>query len=113
MPRYRALNPIFIASALYQPGEEFESDLAPGRNWEPLDAAARAAVAKAKIVPFPKMPGEHKTALVEIPEDWESLKPLAKINLARKLGLAPGGKAKDAVELIERELTTRDFAATA
>jgi hypothetical protein len=45
MPRYRALGPLYLRK-LVEPGEEFESDLPPGRNWEPLDDEARAAVAK-------------------------------------------------------------------
>ena len=32
MPKYRALGPLYI-KRLIVAGEEFESDLSPGRNW--------------------------------------------------------------------------------
>jgi hypothetical protein len=48
MARYRALSNLFVGRRLIKPGEEFESDLVPGLNWEPLDDAARAAKAAAE-----------------------------------------------------------------
>lgn len=109
MARYRAKHPIFIGASLYQVGEEFESDLPPGRNWEPLDDEAKAAVAKANHKPEPKLPGQHNTPLVEIPENWTSLKGFDLINLAKKLGLPKNGKADDARALIEKELAARSL----
>ena len=50
MARYRAkaelyaLSPQWLGNRLVKPGEEFESDDTPGRNWYPLDEAAIAAV---------------------------------------------------------------------
>lgn len=112
MARYRARNLIFIESALYQIGEEFESDLAPGRNWEPIDEEAKAKVAAANLPPMAQMVGEHRTPLTEIPADWRTMKGLDLINLARKLGLKPG-KVEDARAKIEHELATRLEAAAA
>jgi hypothetical protein len=58
MAKYRALKPLFIGRPV-APGEEFASDEVPGRNWEPLDDAAKAAVSsrfgtlKPKPIPEP------------------------------------------------------------
>lgn len=113
MARYRAKHPIFIGSVLHGIGAEFESDLPPGRNWEPVDAAAKAAAAKTNPQPMPKMPGEHRTAIAEIPDDWESLAGLQILNLAKKFGLPKTGKLADAKALIEKEVAARQIAAAA
>jgi hypothetical protein len=109
MPKYRALGMLFIESRLIIAGEDFESDLIPGKNWHPMDAAAKAAVEKRGAVAEPKLPGEHDTPRVEIPQNWRELNAQQQIALARKLG-APGKGLKrgDAIKRIETELAHRE-----
>jgi hypothetical protein len=108
MPKYRALAMLFIDSRLILAGEDFDSDLAPGKNWHPMDAEAKAKCEQRGNVPDPKIPGEHKTPLVEIPDDWRDLTAFQQIALARKLG-APGKglKRADAINRIETEVVHR------
>lgn len=46
MARYRAKQPLFLGNRYVKAGEEFSDARVPGVNWEPLDAAAKEAVAK-------------------------------------------------------------------
>lgn len=45
MAKYQAKAKLFVDNRLIQPGDTFESDLPPGQQWEPMDDAARSAVA--------------------------------------------------------------------
>lgn len=47
MASYRAKMQLFVDGSRIRQGKTFESDLAPGKQWEPLDAAAKAAYDKA------------------------------------------------------------------
>lgn len=113
MAQYVARNLLFVDSRLIEIGEAFESDLPPGRNWEPVDDEARAAVAARKLPPQPKIPGEHGTPLIEIPPEWRSLDKVDTVRLARRLGAPNGTKYPAAVEMIERELIARQPAVAA
>jgi hypothetical protein len=55
MARYRAKANLFVKRLIVE-GEAFVSDAVPGKNWEPLDDEAHAAVAArfGKPVPVPK-----------------------------------------------------------
>lgn len=46
MPRYRVLEKSFLNNRIHEEGAEVEFDGNPGSNLEPLDAAARKAVAE-------------------------------------------------------------------
>lgn len=113
MAEYRALGKLFIRK-LIEPGERFTSDLPPGRNWEPLDDEAKAAVAKfraekgsvtdlaSRLDPKPRDMGA-----VQIPENWQELTGAKRRGLAMKLG-APGTVTKDdANSFITAELERR------
>lgn len=113
MAKYRALGPLFIGHRYIEAGEAFDSDLSPGRNWEPIDEDARRAKGAAPVAPEPKLPGEHRTAKVEIPDGWRDLKGLPLINIAKKLGMPRGKGREDAIALIERELAMRSMSAAA
>jgi hypothetical protein len=113
MPKYRALRPLFIRS-LIVPGEEFESDLPPGRAWEPLDDEARAAVEKyrasqGKIIDIVERldPKRADHSAVVIPGDWRELHATSRRNLAQKLGAQSNVKTADADSYIEAELASR------
>lgn len=115
MARYRALGPLFLGRlGLIQPGEEFKSDLPPGRNWEPVDDEARAKVteyrttnAKTLAVSDRLDPAPRNMAAVDIPTDWRCGHWLKRRALAVKLG-APGTvKEEDANSFIEAELERR------
>lgn len=113
MARYRALGPIFMRR-LIAAGEEFESDLPPGRNWQPLDKSGEVAVAHMQ-----NEQGPRRAALarmdnvrpapdaIDIPPDWETLSKPQKRGLAMKLG-APGTvTAADAETFITAHLERR------
>lgn len=105
MARYRAKTPQFIGVYYYQTGEVFESDLPPGRNWEPLDAKARAAVAKRDgLAEATKAEPEHKPddAEVSIPDDWLEGSKVQVIALAKKLGAPNTSNFTKAVAWIEK-----------
>jgi hypothetical protein len=119
MARYKALNLLYIRREVL-PGEEFESDLPPGRNWQPLDDEARAAVKRvhgenaavlkeaAKIdrsLPAP--------AAVDIPDGWQNLSGQARRFLAMRLGAPSTVKAIEANGFIETELDRRGQRAAA
>ena len=113
MPRYRALGKLYVRR-LIEPGEEFESDLPPGRNWEPLDDEARAAVeeyraTKGKVLAISDRlnPSPPATAAVDIPADWRSLSGPKRRFLAQKLGAMSNVKETDANSFIESELERR------
>jgi hypothetical protein len=113
MPRYRALRPLFIRT-LIVPGEEFESDLPPGRAWEPLDDAAREAVEKhragqGKVIDIVERldPKRAEASTVQIPETWRDLHASARRNIAQRLGAQSNVKVADADTYIEAELARR------
>lgn len=112
MARYRALNALFVRRLIVA-GEEFESDLPPGRNWAPLDEAARAAVAARggnvvqlrtvhdRIDRTPPAP-----AAVDIPEDWRDLKWAQRRAIALKLG-APNTINRENADAFIAEMAQR------
>jgi hypothetical protein len=113
MPRYRALGPLYLRRLIVA-GEEFESELPPGRNWEPLDDEAREAVAKyrtdnAKVLSIADRldPPKRDSAAVEIPADWKSLSGPKRRALAMKCGAQSNVREKDADSFIEAELDRR------
>lgn len=105
MPRYRAKHPLYLDLRYIEVGEAFESDLDPGKNWEPLDDAARAASAKR----FPSGPPVDEKNIIpgprlDLPENWRDLPTPQIIALARKFGApAKGTGAQAAIAWIERE----------
>ena len=113
MPRYRALGRLYVRK-LISAGEEFESDLPPGRNWQPLDDEAREAVDRFRasagavlsiadrLDPSPPAP-----AAIDIPDDWRSLSGPKRRFLAQKLGAQSNVKETDANSYIESELERR------
>lgn len=109
MPKYRAKALLYV-DRLITAGEEFESDLPPGLNWEPIDDAARAAV-KAQFptgAVRPQQPGSTAPALADIPVNWHELPPQQVIQLAVKLGAPRKGTGrKQAEQHIEREIALR------
>lgn len=114
MARYRALAPLYVRK-LIEAGEVFDSDLPPGRNWEPMDAEARAAVAKfrgenAKVLQIADRidPKPRDPAAIEIPEDWRELSGQKRRALAMRLGAQTTVTAKDADSFIEAELERRE-----
>jgi hypothetical protein len=113
MPRYRALGPLYLRRLIVA-GEEFESELPPGRNWEPLDEEARAAVAKyrsenAKVLSVANRiePVVPASVTVLIPDDWRDLSAQKRRWLAQKLGAQSNVKAADANTYIEAEIERR------
>jgi hypothetical protein len=113
MARYRALGPLYLRRLIVA-GEEFESELPPGRNWEPLDEEARAAVAKyrsgnARVLSVVERlePTPSAFAAVQIPDDWRELSAQRRRWLAQKLGAQSNVKAADANTYIEAELERR------
>lgn len=113
MPRYRALGKLYLRK-LIEPGEEFESDLPPGRNWEPLDDEAREAVdhfraTSGKVLEIADRlnPTRPPPSSVDIPEDWRSLSGPKRRFLAQKLGAQTNVKEADANSYIESELERR------
>jgi hypothetical protein len=113
MPRYRALGKLYVRR-LIDPGEEFESDLPPSRNWEPLDDAARAAVkqyratnGKVLAISDRLNPSPPAPAAIDIPEDWRSLSGSKRRFLAQKLGAQSNVRETDANSFIESELERR------
>jgi hypothetical protein len=119
MPRYRARAPLYI-QRLIQAGEEFDSDLIPGRNWEPLDDEARAAVEQyrqkngavlsivEKVDPLPA-----RAAAVDIPDDWKDGTAAMRRGLAKRLGAQSTVTADDANTYIKAELDRRSARLTA
>lgn len=108
MARYRAKARLFL-SRLVEAGEEFTSDEVPGRNWEPVDADAEAAVKErfpdGEPVADLKIDGKP---LVDIPKDWRDMSANKMIVLARKLGAPEKGTNREsAVAWIEREEVQR------
>lgn len=112
MANWRAKAQLYVDDRLIEPDEEFSSDLVPGRNWEPLDAAARKAFADR----FPSGPPvEAKPAgtghtMMAIPDNWQDLPVPQIIALAVKLGAPRKGTGRDqAVAHIEREIAARSM----
>lgn len=111
MPRYRAKALIYI-DRLIVAGEEFSSDDTPGRNWEPLDAAAKAKVGGLSTVEVPSILPPPK-ALAAVPDDWREMSGKKIIALATRLGApAKGTNVEVATGWIERELAQRGFVPT-
>jgi hypothetical protein len=106
MARYRAKAMLFL-DRLIVAGEEFESDATPGRNWEPLDDEAKAAIAAMAFEPEPRLPGSHDGKPIDIPENWRTMYKVDIVRLARRLGAPNGIKAPEAVARIEREVAAR------
>lgn len=113
MARYRALSPLYIRRLLAA-GEEFESDLPPSRNWEPLDDEAKAAVEKFRSEKGAVLsitdrldPRPRSTAAVNIPADWRTLSGPKRRGLARALGAMSNVTEADANSFIEAELIRR------
>ena len=113
MARYRALAPLFLRR-LIEAGEEFDSELQPGRNWEPLDDEARAAVekyrgAKAGILEIAERrdPKPRDAKTIAIPADWQDLSGQKRRALAMRLGAQANVTANDANSFIEAELERR------
>jgi hypothetical protein len=107
MARYRAKGMIYI-DRLFTAGEEFSSDLVPGRNWEPLDDEAKAKVSALKLTPEPPSIIPAPKPMSAIPDDWRDLSPKKQIALAHKLGApAKGTTVQIAVDWIEREIAQR------
>ena len=107
MARYRALAALYI-ERLISPGEEFTSDATPGRNWEPLDDAAKAKVVSLKRPVVAPNGMEPAQPLLAIPADWSEMSGKKQIALAHKLGApAKGTTAELARQYIEREIANR------
>lgn len=111
--RYRALGPLYI-QRLIKPGEEFESSLPPGRNWEPLNSEATAACAERDKVrgvvnaAAAKMDARPPAAgAIEIPDDWQDSHPQKRRALAKRLGAPNTVTAADADGFIQNELERR------
>lgn len=103
---------VLIGSLFYAPGEEFESDLPPGRSWRPLnDEALARCVAR----------DEERSALyaeqagvdvpvpdaVMIPPDWMELRGEKIVNLARRLGASGKCNVTQAIGHIEKVIAAR------
>lgn len=119
MARYRARGPLFLRR-LVATGEEFESDLQPGRNWEPLDDEARAAVERFKadngkvlVIADRIEPARQDRGAVEIPENWDNLTKAKRRGLAMKLGAQSNVSAENADSFIKAEIERRSTKATA
>lgn len=113
MPRYRALGPLYLRR-LVVAGEEFESDLPPGRNWEPLDDEARAAVAQYRAKQGRVLniadrldPKRPDYAAVEIPADWATQSGPKRRALAKRLGAQANVTDADANSYVTAELERR------
>lgn len=106
MARYRAKAMIYI-DRLITPGEVFSSDLPPGRNWEPLDDAAKAKSAAQPVASVPSIIPPDKP-LAAIPAEWRELRPKQIIALAQRLGApAKGTTVEIATAWIDREIAQR------
>lgn len=110
MANWRAKAQLFVDDRLIEPDEKFSSDLVPGKNWEPMDAAARKAFDER----FPSGPPvEPKPAgtghtMLAIPDNWRDLSAPQLITLAVKLGAPRKGTGRDqAVTHIDREIAAR------
>jgi hypothetical protein len=115
MALYRAKALLFV-DRLVSPGEEFASDLPPGINWEPMDDAARGAVAARfpQGAPAVSQPGGNAPAMTAIPPNWRELPKPQILALARKLGApAKGTGIKQAEQHIEREIAQRGLSSPA
>lgn len=113
MPRYRALGPLYLRRLIVA-GEEFESDLPPGRNWQPLDAEAEAAVEqyraeKGQVLEIADRLNPRVTdkQAVEIPAEWQGLSWPKRRVLAMQLGAQSNVKSADANSFITAELERR------
>jgi hypothetical protein len=113
MARYRARAALFVRR-LIDAGEEFESDLPPGRNWEPIDDAAKAAVeeymaSRGKVLAlYDRLdPKPRDKAAVDIPPDWATLSGPKRRSLAQRLGAQSNVTEADANSFINAELEIR------
>jgi len=113
MAKYSAKAALFIGRRLIEPGETFDSDLPPGKNWRPLDAAARAAVDRRDG----KGPADDRRMTIsdarpaaqdaDIPEGWEDLPSDDIVKLSRALGAPKNNNATQARGFIEKEVARR------
>jgi hypothetical protein len=113
MAKYRALGPLYVRR-LIEGGEVFESDLPPGRNWEPLDDEARAAVEKYRkergkvLALYDRLqPRAVDKNAVDIPADWKTSSGPKRRSLAQRLGAQSNVTEADANSFIEAELERR------
>lgn len=117
--KYRAIAALFVDGRPIAPDEEFASASVPGRNWEPIDKEAKAAVS-AHFASVPEQSAFAKSVLAEpailggteIPVDWRGLHHMTRIKIARALAGAievPDGKTETQVadEIIAAEMENR------
>lgn len=71
MALYKAKMQLFVDGRRVRAGQQFESDLKPGTQWEPIDAEAKAACEKAYPAKTKKAPAE-KPAKTEAPAKVEA-----------------------------------------
>jgi hypothetical protein len=108
MARYRA-RALLLVDRLIEPGEEFSSALPPGRNWEPLDDEARAAVEtfrteNAKVLSIVE---RIEADAVKIPENWEHRSVAQRRGLAQRLGAMKDVTIEEAEAVIRAEIERR------
>lgn len=113
MAKYRALGSLYLRK-LIKAGEEFESDLQPSRNWDPLDDEARAAVDKYKAergkllsIQDKLDPRPADKSAVEIPKNWKHLAIEKRRAIALQLGAQSNVNKDDADSFIEAEVERR------
>jgi hypothetical protein len=109
MARYLAKANLYV-DRFIGAGEEFAADIVPGRNWEPLDAAAKKAFAERFPTGAPQdvQPAGTGHSMMAIPEDWREMNSQALIQLAVKLGAPRKGTGRaQAEQHIEREIIMR------
>lgn len=109
MAWYRAKGHLFVDGRLIEPGEEFESELSPGRNWEPLDAAE--ADDGDGDEEFEREEPRRNVGPVPIPEDWEHMPGFWRRGLAMRLGAPNTIKLVEANDFILAEIERRALAA--
>lgn len=114
MAQYWAKALLYVDRLLIKPGEQFESDLPPGRNWVPIDDEAKERCAARDQARAPLYSEQAKldapgpaAAAVPIPEDWLEQRPQNVIGLARRLGARPTCNFTQAVAWIEKTITAR------
>lgn len=116
MAKYRALAPLYLGNGVtVAPGEVFESNATPGRNWKPIDEHAK--VRAKETGQDPAIQAKEPPAIV-IPDNWESLQWMQRVGLAKQIAgevkPAEGQKKADAADAIIRaELARRKGAEAA
>jgi hypothetical protein len=111
MARYRAQAALYMGRGVtIKPGETFTSDATPGRNWQPLDDVAKAAVDAA--FPNGKPLVKELGVLVPIPDNWAAMHWTQRASIAKQIAgelKVPDGKteAQAADDIIKAELARR------